>query len=252
MSLLKRYEIKYQSDFEKDLIVTNIKIQIEEIFDTINKKFYDNETHHIILTRSAALFIYITELGYNDLLAKLPEPSDVDLLIVLNSKKMKTKPHFTIYYIDDFRRVKKHKVNGSTVYTLVEPANATLESSICFKDFWTNKKINEFDLTYVFSSGVHYNQVNNFNLIKLEELLEFYQVDKDNSERGGKDYIKIELLNEIISRLKSNPRPDIIKPSLPYEEIDVNKIKKLGQSNSLSPLLSLSPSQSDIMTTPRK
>ena len=99
---------------------------------------------------------------------------------------------------------------------------------------------------------MHYNQVNNFNLIKLEELLEFYQVDKDNSERAGKDYIKIELLNEIISRLKSNPRPDIIKPSLHYEEIDVNKIKKLGQLNSLLPSSPLSPSQSDIMTTPRK
>ncbi len=259
MSLLKRYDIKYQSEFDKKNIVNNIKSQIEKIYNFVVRRFYDDETQHVILTGSGALFLYITELGYEDLLDKLPEPSDVDLLLVLNSKKIKTKPHFSIYYIEDFRRVKKAKVNGSTVVTPVEPANATLESSVSFKDFWTSDKINEFDLTYVFSSGVHYNKVNNFNLIKLDELLQFYEADKDNTERAGKDYIKIELIKEIIKRLQANPRPDIISSSPAYTEIDTNKIKNLGKLT--SPItfskrklfdddLNMSPSNSDIMETP--
>ena len=30
---------------------------------------------------------------------------------------------------------------------------------------------------------------------KLDELLEFYEADKDNTERGGKDHIKIQIIN---------------------------------------------------------
>ena len=229
MSLLKRYNIKYQSELDRDDIVTNIKTQIEKIYTFVNGQYYDDETQHVVLTGSVALFLYITELGYHNLLAKLPEPADVDLLIVLNSKKIKTKPHFTINYIDDFKRVKKTKVDGQTVITPIEPINATLESSISLKNYWTTNKLNEIDLTYVFSSGVHYNKVNNFNLIKLEELLEFYEDDKYNLERGGNDHIKIELINEIISRLQLKPRPDIISPSLDYKEIDVSKFENLSK-----------------------
>lgn len=249
MSLLKRYDIKYQSEIEKKNIVNSIKSQIEKIYDFVNNRFYDNETQHIVLTGSCALFLYIVELGYNDLLAKLPEPSDVDLLIVLNSKKIKIKPHFTIFYIEDFKRVKKSKVNGETVIKAIDASNVTLESSVSFKDFWTNDKINEFDLTYVFSSGIHYNKVketndkvNGFNLIKLDELLDFYEADKNNTERAGKDYIKIEIINEIISRLKLNPRPDIISSSPEYKEIDVNRLKNLGKLTLDS---NLSPSKFD-------
>ncbi len=234
MSLFKRYQIKYQSESDKKTIVNSIKTQIEKIYSSIKNKFHDDETQHVVITGSAALFLYINALGYDDLLVQLAEPSDVDILIVLNNKKMKTKPHFTIYYIDDFRRIKKVKTNGTTQNVLVEPANATLESSVSFKDFWTSDNINEFDLTYVFGSGVHYKVVNGINLIKLDELLEFYEADKDNTERGGKDHIKIQIIKEILTRLKANPRPDIISDSPGYQEMNVNKIKELGKLNSIT------------------
>lgn len=221
MSLLRRYNVKYESEFEKENIIKKMS-QIQKIYNLVNQKFYDDETQHIVLTGSCALLFYITKLGFTDLLIKLPEPSDVDLLIVLNARRIKKKPHFTIFYIEDYMRVNKNN------YTPIEPSNATLESSVTFKNLWTSDKMNKFDLTYVFNTGIHYNRVNNFNLIKLEELLIFYEADKDIIERAEKDNIKIEIIKEIISRLKANPRPDVISNSPVFKEIELRNLTKLS------------------------
>lgn len=176
MSLLRRYNVKYESES------LNIKNNIMKIYNHVNKSFPDDEIQHLVLSGSSALFMYIHALKYNDLFDKLEEPYDIDLLIVLNSIKTKIKPHFNIFYIGDYQKINEY------------------EKSVTFKNKWTSDKINEFKLTYVFSSGIHYNLVNNLNLIKLEELLLFYQ------ERAEKNKIKIEIIQEIIKRLQTSPK----------------------------------------------
>ena len=184
MSILRRYSIKYKSDSLQDLTILNI----QKIYNQVKLSFPDDENQNLVLTGSSALFIYIQALGYNDLLNKLEEISDVDLLIVLNSRKIKVKPYFNILYIGDYRRINKKSK---------KPDEITIKSKVTFKNIWTLDKINEFDLTYVFGIDIHYNQVNNFKLIKLEDLLLFYQSSLKIPE------IKIEIIQEILGRLKA-------------------------------------------------
>ena len=183
MSILRRYSIKYKSDSLQDLTILNI----QKIYNQVKLSFPDDENQHLVLTGSCALFVYIQALGYNDLLNKLEEISDVDLLIVLNSRKIKVKPYFNILYIGDYRRINKKSK---------KPDEITIKSKVTFKNIWTSDKINEFDLTYVFGIDIHYNQVNNFKLIKLEDLLLFYQSSLNLPK------IKIEIIQEILRRLK--------------------------------------------------
>jgi hypothetical protein len=184
MSILRRYSIKYKSDSLQDLTILNI----QKIYNQVKLSFPDDENQNLVLTGSSALFIYIQALGYDDLLNKLEEISDVDLLIVLNSRKIKVKPYFNILYIGDYRRINKKSK---------KPDEITIKSKVTFKNIWTSDKINEFDLTYVFGIDIHYNQVNNFKLIKLEDLLLFYQSSLKIPE------IKIEIIQEILERLKA-------------------------------------------------
>jgi hypothetical protein len=216
MSLLRRYNVKYESES------LNIKNNIMKIYNYVNKSFPDDEMQYLVLTGSSALFMYIYALGYNDLFDKLEEPSDVDLLIVLNSRKIKIKPHFNIFYIGDYQRINKKSKEP------IESDKSLLESSVTFKNKWTSDNINEFDLTYVFSSGIHHNLVSSFNLIKLEELLLFYQADLSLPERAGKDKIKIEIIQEIIKRLQTSPRPDLIHNVPKFSEINLSNLAKLS------------------------
>jgi len=218
MSILKRYSIKYESDSQRESILLNLKTNIEKIYQQVKLSFPDeDDNQHLVLTGSCALFIYLYSLGYYDLIDKLDEPSDVDLLIVLNSRKIKMKPLFNVFYVGDYQRINKHTK---------QPDDITLKSSVTFKNKWTSDKINEFDLTYVFSTDINYNQINNVKLIKLEDLLSFYQADLSLPERS-KDRKKIEIIEEINKRLINSPRPDLIIHVPKFKEIRLGNLAQL-------------------------
>jgi len=217
MSILKRYNIKYESNSLRDHTLNSLKTNIEKIYNQVKITFPEDDNQHLVLTGSCALFLYLYSLGYNDLIDKLDEPSDVDLLIVLNSRKIKMKPLFNIFYIGDYQRINKHTK---------QPDDITLKSSVTFKNKWTSDKINEYDLTYVFSTDINYNQINNVKLIKLEDLLSFYQADSSLPDRS-KDIKKIEIIQEIIKKLKENPQPDLIIPVSKFKEIRLGNLAQL-------------------------
>jgi hypothetical protein len=217
MSILRRYSIKYESDSLRNYTLNNIKTNIEKIYNQVKISFPEDDNQHLVLTGSSALFMYLHALGYNDLIDKLDKPSDVDLLIVLNSKKFKMKPFFNILYVGDYQRINKDSK---------EPDDFTLKSSVTFKNKWTSDKINEFDLTYVFSTDLNYNQINNLKLIKLEDILSFYQADLSLPDRS-KDRKKIEIIEEINKRLKESPQPDLIINVPKFQEIKLSNLSKL-------------------------
>lgn len=203
MSLINRYKIKYNLDggMDEHLVSRYIK-QITEIYHLVNTKYNDYMTEKkdtVILSGSAAILYYLHSLGYDDLIRtdSFQSPTDVDLLMVYYTKM---KPVIDELYIGDYKRQKETKASSST-----------------FKDEWTSNQINQFDLTYVPFSGTHWNDINGISVIDLKELKSFYEEDKDLAERKGKDYPKIEIIQQIIKRLEQTPRPEIIKPGVRYQ-----------------------------------
>ena len=127
------------------------------------------------------------------------------------------KPLFNIFYVGDYQRINKDTK---------QPDDIGLKSSVTFKNKWTSDKINEFDLTYVFSKDINYNQINDVKLIKLEDLLSFYQADLSLPERS-KDRKKIEIIEEINKRLIKSPRPDLIIHVPKFQEIRLGNLAQL-------------------------
>ncbi len=212
MSLINRYKIKYNLDggMDENLVSQYIK-QITDIYQMANTKYNDYMTDKkdaVFLSGSAAILYYLHSLGYDDLIKRdsFESPSDVDLLMVFYTKM---KPVIDEIYIGDFKRQNETKVSSAT-----------------FKNEWTSNPINQFDLTYVPFTGTHWNEVNGVNVLDLKELKSFYEEDKDLTARKGKDYPKIEIIQEIIKRLELTPRPDIIKPGQRYQP------KRMDEENS--------------------
>jgi len=147
-----------------------IEEHIKEIYFMVQEYFQD-----LILTGSSALFIYLKALNYQDLLVKLGNPNDVDLLVVHYEKKT---PNFIIKKI------------GTYDYKRTPEKSITLSNGI-----------NSFDLTYVHNS-TKYNRVAGLNLLTLKQLREHYKDDRaDNEkEKKKKDEKKIEIIDEILKR----------------------------------------------------
>ncbi len=207
MGILSRYNIKYNLDGGMDENLINKYIsQITHIYNIVNEKYNGYMTDKkdtVILSGSSAILYYLYSLGYKDLIINesFQSPTDVDLLMVYYTKM---KPVIDEIYIEDFVQLQKKP-------------NSVKVSSATFKNEWTNNEIKEFDLTYVPFSGTHWNEVNGINVLDLNELKSFYEDDKDLDERQGKDYPKIDIIKQILDRLKLNPRPDIIKKGNRFE-----------------------------------
>ncbi len=181
------------------------------------KAFPEDDNQHLVLTGSSALFMYLHALKYHNLIDLLDEPSDVDLLIVLNSRKIKIKPSFNIFYVGDYRRLNKDTK---------QPDDLSLKSSVTFRNNWNSDKIKEFDLSYVFSTDLNYNHINNVKLIKLEDLLSFYQADSSLPDRS-KDRKKIKIIEQTIKKLKENPQSDLIIPVPKFQEVRIGNLIQL-------------------------
>lgn len=171
--------------------------EIKKIYNIVNSYFngysLDNsDTNPIVITGSAAILYYLVVLGYDDLIKEMVQPSDLDLLFIYNSRVNKMKPTIRAPYIGDFKRI------------------SDISSSVTFKDEWSDLTIRSFDLTSIPSSGLRYNSINGIKIIRLNELLNFYEADKELETRKN-DLTKICLINKMIARLEQNPRPDIIK-----------------------------------------
>jgi len=217
MSILRRYSIKYESDSLRNYTLNNIKTNIEKIYNQVKISFPEDDNQHLVLTGSSALFMYLHALKYHNLIDLLDEPSDVDLLIVLNSRKIKIKPSFNIFYVGDYRRLNKDTK---------QPDDLSLKSSVTFRNNWNSDKIKEFDLSYVFSTDLNYNHINNVKLIKLEDLLSFYQADSSLPDRS-KDRKKIKIIEQTIKKLKENPQSDLIIPVPKFQEVRIGNLIQL-------------------------
>jgi hypothetical protein len=217
MSILKRYNIKYESNSLRDHTLNNLKTNIEKIYNQVKISFPEDDNQHLVLTGSSALFMYLHALKYHNLIDLLDEPSDVDLLIVLNSRKIKIKPSFNIFYVGDYRRLNKDTK---------QPDDLSLKSSVTFRNNWNSDKIKEFDLSYVFSTDLNYNHINNVKLIKLEDLLSFYQADSSLPDRS-KDRKKIKIIEQTIKKLKENPQSDLIIPVPKFQEVRIGNLIQL-------------------------
>lgn len=217
MSILKRYNIKYESNSLRDHTLNNLKTNIEKIYNQVKITFPEDDNQHLVLTGSSALFMYLHALKYHNLIDLLDEPSDVDLLIVLNSRKIKIKPSFNIFYVGDYRRINKDTK---------QPDDLSLKSSVTFRNNWNSDKIKEFDLSYVFSTNLNYNHINNVKLIKLQDLLSFYQADSSLPDRS-KDRKKIKIIEQTIKKLKENPQSDLIIPVPKFQEVRIGNLIQL-------------------------
>jgi len=170
------------------------KCEIEKIFKLVNY-FYNGYSlpieNPIIITGSCALLYYLIILEYYDLVYQIESPSDLDLLKIYNSNIIKLKPIITNDFIGNFKLI------------------TSKTSSVSFYNEFDDYLLKKFDLTVNPSSQTHFNIVNNINLITLEDLLSFYYSETDF--RGDKDIIKINIINIILDRLKTDPKKYLIK-----------------------------------------
>ncbi len=164
-----------------------LEAHIKSIYDMVST-VYPN----LVLTGSSALFIYLKALGYQDLLFKLDDPNDVDILIP--SKK---KIAFNIH---------------STPFANFQPKQTTLESSITLINSTNNTS---FDLSGA-PINIKSNTVLGFRLIKIENLLDQYK-EEVRPEKKKADENKIKIIDDMLLRLEVNPRLDIIVPNPQYQ-----------------------------------
>jgi hypothetical protein len=207
MSLLSRYNIKYNIDSIDEKLINKYIGQITSIYYMVNDKYNGYMTDKkdtVILSGSAAILYYLYSLNYSDLIINniIQTPSDINLLMVYYTK---TKPVIDELYIEDFKQKKADdKVSSAT-----------------FINKWTRDAIREFDLTYVPFAETHWNEINGINVLDLTELKSFYSLiisEKYKRTNTNMDdiFIKLDIIQKIIQRLKLNPRPDIIKPGVRF------------------------------------
>ena len=207
MSLLSRYNIKYNIDSIDEKLINKYIGQITSIYHMVNDKYNGYMTDKkdtVILSGSAAILYYLYSLNYSDLIINniIQTPSDINLLMVYYTK---TKPVIDELYIEDFKQKKADdKVSSAT-----------------FINKWTRDAITEFDLTYVPFAETHWNEINGINVLDLTELKSFYSLiisEKYKRANTNMDdiFIKLDIIQKIIQRLKLNPRPDIIKPGVRF------------------------------------
>ncbi len=188
-----KYHIKYEkSNKEKyimaggmdNTLVPGFVREINNIFAHIKALYSHGDT--IVLSGSGALLYYLHSLGYSDLIKDIAEPNDVDFLLLTNEPNAK----ITVPFIGDHKR-----------------RQVTHEKSATFENDWVpHLKFKSFDLT-IPRNAIMYNQIGQVNLISLSQLKSYYMDDMRDEDK-----LKISIIEKIISRLISNPRPDIIGP----------------------------------------
>jgi len=189
--MFTKYNIKYEKS-EKHLmiggmdnsLVSGFIKEINTIYTQITSLYSHGDI--VILTGSGALLYYLHILGYTDLINILSEPNDVDFLLLTNEPNST----ITVPFIGDHKR-----------------KQATHEKSATFENDWASYlKFKSFDLT-IPRNSIIYNQVGQINLISLAKLNSYYL---DDLTTRPEDNIKIKIINQIQSRLATNPRPDLI------------------------------------------
>ncbi len=190
-----KYHIKYEKyEKEKYLMVggmdnTLVPGFVKEI-NNINSHIKSLYSHGdiIVLSGSGALLYYLHSLGFTDLIDEIAEPNDVDFLLLTNQPN----GTITVPFIGDHKR-----------------KQVTHEKSATFENNWApHLKFKSFDLT-IPRNSINYNQVGQVNLLSLTQLKSYYMDDMDIRDE---DKLKISIIDKTISRLTSNPRPDIIGP----------------------------------------
>jgi len=167
-------------------LVPNFVNEINTIYTNIKSLYSHGDV--IVLTGSCALLYYLHILGYVDLINLLVEPNDIDFLLLTSE------PNATISvpFIGDYKR-----------------KQVTHERSATFENDWIQHlKFKSFDLT-IPTNSITYNQVGKIELINLSQLKSYYLDDVDVRLA---DKQKIEIIEQMMSRLKTNPKPEIIGP----------------------------------------
>jgi len=167
-------------------LVPNFVNEINTIYSHIKNLYSHGDI--IVLTGSGALLYYLYILGYTDLINLLVEPNDVDFLLLTNESNAT----ISVPFIGDHKRKQE-----------------THEKSATFENDWApHLKFKSFDLT-IPRSSITYNQVGKINLINLSQLKSYYQEDVDVRPA---DTQKIQIIDQIYSRLITNPKPETIGP----------------------------------------
>ncbi len=188
-----KYHIKYEK-YEKEkylmiggmdnTLVPGFVGEINNIYSHIKSLYSHGDI--IVLSGSGALLYYLHSLGYTDLIREIAEPNDVDFLL-LTSEPNAT---ITVPFIGDHKR-----------------KQVTHEKSATFENNWApHLKFKSFDLT-IPRNAINYNQVGQINLLSLAQLKSYYV---DDIDVRGEDKLKVKIIEQILSRLITNPRPDII------------------------------------------
>ena len=186
--MFTKYNIKYEKylmigGMDNSLVSSFIK-EINTIYTDIKSLYSHGDI--VVLTGSGALLYYLHILGYTDLIEKLAEPNDVDFLLLTNEPNAT----ITVPFIGDHKR-----------------KQATHEKSATFENDWASYlKFKSFDLT-IPRNSIIYNQVGQINLLSLSQLNSYYL---DDLTTRPEDNIKIKIINQIQSRLGTNPRSDLI------------------------------------------
>jgi hypothetical protein len=203
--MFNKYYIKYDKTakhlmtggMDNNLVSGFIK-EINTIYTQIKSLYSHGDI--VVLSGSGALLYYLHTLGYTDLIDLLAEPNDVDFLLLTNEPNAT----ITVPFIGDHKR-----------------RQATHEKSATFENDWASYlKFKSFDLT-IPRNSIIYNQVGQINLLTLSQLKSYYL---DDLETRPEDNKKIQIINQIESRLVSNPKPALIGQEQIFK-INKNKSK---------------------------
>ncbi len=198
-----KYHIKYEKP-EKyimvggmdNTLVPGFVKEINNIYSHIKALYSHGDT--IVLSGSGALLYYLHSLGYTDLIENIVEPNDVDFLLLTNEPNAK----ITIPFIGDHKR-----------------RQVTHEKSATFENDWVpHLKFKTFDLT-IPRNAIIYNQIGQVNLISLTQLKSYYLDEIDIKDENK---LKIATIDQILSRLTTSPRSDIIGPEQTFRIGKIN------------------------------
>ena len=205
--MFTKYQIKYEKS-EKFLLVggmdntlvANFVKEINTIYSHIKSLYSHGDV--IVLSGSGALLYYLNTLGFADLIDLFAEPNDVDFLLLTDEPNAT----ITVPFIGDYKRKQD-----------------THEKSATFQNNWTPYlKFKSFDLT-IPKNSITYNQVGQINVLSLTQLKSYY---KDDLDTRPDDIKKIQIIEQIQSRLESNPQPGIINREQIFK-ISKNKSKQI-------------------------
>ena len=210
MNTSKKYNIIYS-------LVGGMDLELAPVFindiNTINKSIASLYSHGdtISLTGSGAILYYLYKLGYNDLIEKLIEPTDLDFLLLTHERNSK----ITVPFIDDFKREQETHEESVTfkLYSCVLKNSKPCQLA----------KITSFDIT-IPENSISYHLVDKVNLINLEQLRSYYM---DDIELRPNDNNKVKIIDQILERLSKVSRSEIIGPKQVFSIIKSKGTKRI-------------------------